>query len=201
MKAHSACTQNGQEQDWVTACIALGSNLGDRLHYLQGAVDALHAHRAVRCLKTSSVYRSAPMVLMGTAADRQAEVPADTSTDVLLQQNTAQQMNPFFNAVLKLETRLQPLELLELLQSIEQKAGRTRLYPDAPRTLDMDILLYDDRQINEPPRLTVPHPRMWSRAFVLYPLQELAPNLVKKELLQSVCSQDCELMENVVLEV
>lgn len=171
-----------QKSAWATVYIALGSNMGDSLAHLQAAVDALQAHPAVQGLRLSSVYQSAPI-----------DVPA--------QHSSAEEVGDFLNAVLRAKTLLSPLALLKLLQSLEQQAGRIRLYPNAPRTLDMDILLYDDRRINEPPELIVPHPRMWQRAFVLYPLQELAAELVSEELLQSVCNQTCELMENVVLEV
>lgn len=171
-----------ESQSWVTAYIALGSNLGDRLAYLQAATDALKRHADTACLRTSSVYRSAPVGM-----------PA--------QQQKVQHTKHFLNAVLQVRVRLPALKLLDVLQSLEQQAGRIRLYPDAPRTLDLDILLYDYRQINEPPHLVVPHPRMWKRAFVLYPLQELAPYLVNKQLLHSVYTQDCELVENVTLKV
>lgn len=169
-------------QSWVTAYIALGSNLGDRMSYLQAAADALRRHPDICCLRASSVYCSAPV---GGSVQQQA----------------AQEAKHFLNAVLQVRVRLPALKLLDVLQSLEQQAGRIRLYPDAPRTLDLDILLYDNRQINEPPHLVVPHPRMWNRAFVLYPLQELAPNLVNKQLLHSVYTQDCELVENVALKV
>jgi 2-amino-4-hydroxy-6-hydroxymethyldihydropteridine diphosphokinase len=82
----------------------------------------------------------------------------------------------FINTVTAIDTTLDPLPLLDLLQAIEQAHGRERPYRNAPRTLDLDLLLYGKRTINTP-RLTVPHPRMHQRAFVLRPLQDLAPNL------------------------
>ncbi len=83
----------------------------------------------------------------------------------------------YVNAVARLDTTLPPLELLAALQAIEQRHGRERPYRNAPRTLDLDLLLYGDRVI-DPPTLTVPHPRMHERAFVLQPLMDLAPDLV-----------------------
>jgi 2-amino-4-hydroxy-6-hydroxymethyldihydropteridine diphosphokinase len=80
----------------------------------------------------------------------------------------------FFNQVVEMDTRLAAEELLENLQEIEQKHGRERPFPDAPRTLDLDLLLYGDAVISTA-RLTVPHPRMHERAFVLKPLAEIAP--------------------------
>jgi 2-amino-4-hydroxy-6-hydroxymethyldihydropteridine diphosphokinase len=82
----------------------------------------------------------------------------------------------FINTVVAIDTTLEPVALLDLLQSIEQQHGRERPYQNAPRTLDLDLLLYGDLTINTP-RLTVPHPRMHQRAFVLRPLQDLAPDL------------------------
>ena len=80
----------------------------------------------------------------------------------------------FLNAVIEIETSLKPLELLNVLQNIEQQLGRVRSIPNAPRTIDLDILLYD--QINmQTPGLTIPHPRMFEREFVLKPLKEIAP--------------------------
>jgi 2-amino-4-hydroxy-6-hydroxymethyldihydropteridine diphosphokinase len=83
----------------------------------------------------------------------------------------------FVNAVAEIETSLAPRKLLEELLAIETRFGRARTFPDAPRTLDLDLLLYGDRIIAEP-GLTVPHPRMHERAFVLAPLAEIAPDAV-----------------------
>jgi len=83
----------------------------------------------------------------------------------------------FVNAVVKVETALAPLELLQALLALEQKNGRTREFPNAPRTLDLDVLLYDDLQQHEH-GLTVPHLQMHLRAFVLQPLMEIAPDCV-----------------------
>jgi 2-amino-4-hydroxy-6-hydroxymethyldihydropteridine diphosphokinase len=82
----------------------------------------------------------------------------------------------FFNAVAALHTSLEPLPLLDALQATEQQFGRQRPYPNAPRTLDLDLLLLGDLQL-QTPRLTLPHPRLHQRAFVLQPLLEIAPGL------------------------
>jgi len=86
------------------------------------------------------------------------------------------------------ETQLQPLELLDALQAIEAAAGRERPYRNAPRTLDLDLLFYGDEPIASP-RLTVPHPRLHERAFVLLPLAEIAPKRVTAAQLQAVAGQ------------
>jgi 2-amino-4-hydroxy-6-hydroxymethyldihydropteridine diphosphokinase len=94
----------------------------------------------------------------------------------------------YVNAVVRLITTLDVYTLLAEVQALELAFGRERPYPNAPRTLDIDLLLYGDSSIHGP-RLQVPHPRMWQRAFVLLPLAELAPELVTKEKLASVADQ------------
>lgn len=84
---------------------------------------------------------------------------------------------PYFNQVASLQSAMAPLDLLERLQSIEREFGRERPYRNAPRTLDLDLLMFGDRQLDTP-RLTLPHPRMHQRLFVLMPMAELAPGLV-----------------------
>ena len=128
--------------------IGLGSNLGDSLAILKHALASLSAHPAITRLVSSSVWKSAPVG---------AEGP------------------DFLNAVARLQSSLAPLDMLDLAQSLEASAGRTRPYPNAPRSLDIDLLLLDDRIISLP-SLTLPHPRMHERAFVLAPLVEIAPD-------------------------
>jgi 2-amino-4-hydroxy-6-hydroxymethyldihydropteridine diphosphokinase len=94
----------------------------------------------------------------------------------------------FINAVVAINTRLTALELLGQLQLLEQNAGRQRPYRNAPRTLDLDLLLYGDSCINSP-ELVVPHPRMFERAFVLVPLAEIAPQRVTADQLSAVQAQ------------
>lgn len=132
------------------AFIGLGANLGADLGAtLTQAALHLAALPGTRVVALSSLWRSAPV---------DAEGP------------------DFVNAVTALDTPLAPLELLDALQAIEQAHGRERPYRHAPRTLDLDLLLYAD-VVLDTPRLTLPHPRLGERAFVLRPLLEIAPEL------------------------
>jgi 2-amino-4-hydroxy-6-hydroxymethyldihydropteridine diphosphokinase len=130
------------------AYVGLGANLGEAPATLQAAVRALHASEGLRVQACSRLYHSSPIDASGPA---------------------------YTNAVVRLLTRLPPLELLDLLQALEVRFGRQRPYHHAPRTLDLDLLFYGDQRIDQP-RLTVPHPRLLERAFVLRPLAELAPD-------------------------
>ncbi len=136
------------------AYVGLGSNLGAREGRLRDAVGAMTTLPGTRLVAESSIFVSAPL----GAAEAQPD---------------------YFNAVVELDTLLSPHALLEALQKIEQAAGRTRLagLQNAARTLDLDILLYDDLIIDER-GLHVPHPRLQERAFVLLPLSEIAPDCV-----------------------
>jgi 2-amino-4-hydroxy-6-hydroxymethyldihydropteridine diphosphokinase len=116
---------------------------------------------ATRLVRPSSLYRTAPVDSSGP---------------------------DYVNAVAHIRTALSPLDLLDHLQALENHAGRVRPYPNAPRTLDLDILLYGDQHICSD-RLTVPHPRLWQRAFVLAPLAEIAPQLVSASQLAAVAGQ------------
>jgi 2-amino-4-hydroxy-6-hydroxymethyldihydropteridine diphosphokinase len=129
--------------------VGLGANLGDATATVRAALDALHDLPHTRCVARSSLYRSAPVEASGS---------------------------DYVNAVAQLETALSPAALLSALQAIEMRFGRERPYRNAPRTLDLDLLLYGQRRIVTP-LLTVPHPRMQERAFVLLPLAEIAPDL------------------------
>jgi 2-amino-4-hydroxy-6-hydroxymethyldihydropteridine diphosphokinase len=92
--------------------------------------------------------------------------------------------DPYLNVVVELSTTLSPRQLLELARRLETEAGRVRTIKDGPRTLDVDVLLVGDLQVDEPD-LKVPHPRMWERRFVLAPLADLAPDLVDDDSLQA----------------
>jgi len=146
------------------AWIGLGANLGDREAALRAAVRAIAALPGTQVLRVSSLYRSAPVDAGGP---------------------------DYLNAVAEIATTLEPHALLAALQAIELGAGRERPYRNAPRTLDLDILLYGDQRIATP-TLTVPHPRMDERAFVLLPLAELVPARVPPEALHAVASQAIE---------
>ena len=167
--------------DAVTAYIALGANLGDARAALHLAVKALGELPLTQVLQTSSFYKTAPM---------------DADTDTVASASTPARVNDYINAVVQLETRLTAPALLEHLQQIEQDAGRERPYRNAPRTLDLDLLLYGSASIDSL-HLTVPHPRMWQRAFVLVPLAEIAPALVVKTQLDAVANQTIERFHNV----
>jgi 2-amino-4-hydroxy-6-hydroxymethyldihydropteridine diphosphokinase len=133
----------------ITAYVALGSNLDDPSAQVRRALEALVALPETRFVRRSSFYRNPPAGYLD-----QPE---------------------FVNAVASIETRLAPRDLLEQLLAIERAHGRVRDFPNAPRTLDLDILLYGERTVREP-GLTIPHPRMLERAFVLVPLSEIAPD-------------------------
>ena len=154
----------------VIAYIGLGANLGDAAAALARALQALGCLLHTQLLRCSPVYKTAPL-----DTDNGCEVVATDSHD-------------YFNAVAALSTQLTPLDLLERLQQIEQAAGRERPYRNAPRTLDLDLLLYGDEHIDSP-RLTVPHPRMAQRAFVLVPLADIAPQRVSPGQLLAVAHQ------------
>jgi 2-amino-4-hydroxy-6-hydroxymethyldihydropteridine diphosphokinase len=130
----------------TVAYVGLGANIGEPRKQLEGALQDLGALPQTRVTAISGFYRSAPV-----GHPDQPE---------------------FLNAVAKLDTGLAPGPLLENLQAIEKRHGRERSFANAPRTLDLDLLLYGD-QARGTPALTLPHPRMHERAFVLRPLLEL----------------------------
>ena len=151
----------------VRAYIALGANLGDAPATLRQAIQAMDQLPGTRVAEASSLYRTAPIISSPAGSDAGPD---------------------YINAVVALDTSLPALELLDQLQTLEQAAGRERPYRDAPRTLDLDLLLYGQSRIDSP-RLTVPHARMWQRAFVLVPLAEIAPELVSPAQLAAVADQ------------
>lgn len=148
----------------VTAYVALGANLGDAAQTLRDALHRLDHTPGIRLLKASSLYRTAPIDSSGP---------------------------DYLNAVAEVSTTLTAPDLLAALQAIERAHGRERPYRNAPRTLDLDLLLYGEGRIDSPD-LTVPHPRMWERAFVLVPLNEVAPALLDAPALQAVAGQGVE---------
>jgi 2-amino-4-hydroxy-6-hydroxymethyldihydropteridine diphosphokinase len=156
----------------VTAYIAIGANLGQAQRSVQQAMQALGQLPLTRLLSYSSLYRTAPIV---SDLSRQ---PSANGPD-------------YINAVAAIATGLTAPDLLLHLQALELTAGRERPYPDAPRTLDLDILLYGSAQIDSA-QLMIPHPRMAQRAFVLVPLAEIAPALVSAGQLAAVAHQGIE---------
>ena len=132
----------------ATSFLSLGSNLGDRLDHLSKAVTALANQPKIKVLKVSSVYETKPV--------------------------GGPEQDDYLNAVVKIQTELSALELLDVTQSIEKNEGRVREVRWGPRTLDIDVLTYDDL-ISADEKLTLPHPRISDRAFVLIPFFEVEP--------------------------
>lgn len=135
----------------IRAYVALGSNLGDPARTIDEAIEALAGLRGSILAAFSSLYRTAPVGLRNQP--------------------------DFINAVVALDTLLAPGELLDALFALEEKFGRRRSVRNAPRTLDLDLLLHSDT-VADTPALTLPHPRMHERAFVLAPLLEVAPGVI-----------------------
>jgi 2-amino-4-hydroxy-6-hydroxymethyldihydropteridine diphosphokinase len=133
------------------AFLGLGSNLGDKAANIREAVRLLEVDPDTQVVARSSFYSTAPVGYLD--------------------------QDDFINAVVEIQTSRSPLELLGLCHQIEQSLGRIRILRWGPRTMDMDILWYDD-VVLESPELTLPHPRMSERAFVLVPLAEIAPEIV-----------------------
>ena len=158
----------------TAAYIGLGSNMEDPRGQVQTAMDELDALPQSRLTGRSSLYRSAPL--------------------------GPQDQPDFINAVAKLETRLEPADLLARIQGIEQRHGRRRDRRWGPRTLDLDLLLYGDMTIDQP-GLTVPHPGIAARNFVLRPLIEIDPAVVipgrglARDLLASLAPADAGRLE------
>ena len=151
----------------VTAYVALGANLGDARATLRDAVHELAALDSVSLRQISALYRTAPIDATGP---------------------------DFFNAVVAIDTRLDAAQLLAALHAIEARHGRERASRNAPRTLDLDLLMHGTGQSHSP-QLLLPHPRMHQRAFVLRPLADIAPRLLipgagrVEDLLASVADQ------------
>ncbi|WP_017729472.1 2-amino-4-hydroxy-6-hydroxymethyldihydropteridine diphosphokinase [Halalkalibacterium ligniniphilum] len=131
--------------------LALGSNLGDREQFLKNAILYLSEHPHIIIKKLSSIYETEPVGYVD--------------------------QDPFLNMVVEIQTSLDALSLLSVTQEIEEKCDRVRAIRWGPRTIDLDILLYDQENMKME-NLCIPHPRMWERAFVIVPLMELNSTLV-----------------------
>ena len=129
----------------TTAYVALGSNLGDRLEHMRAAARRLDGTRGIDVVRSSRVYETEPV---------------------------GPPQPPYLNAVIEVATTLTPHELLEAARGVEDSLGRVRAERLGPRTIDVDILVYDELIVDEPD-LEIPHPRMHERGFVLVPLGEL----------------------------
>ncbi len=156
----------GTVRDPVTAFVALGANLGDAQRTVVQALEALAGVPSTQLLRSSRLYRTAPVEAQGP---------------------------DFINAVAQIDTRLTAPALLEALQALENQAGRARPYVNAPRTLDLDLLMFGQSYMQSS-RLTLPHPRWRERAFVLRPLADLAPELVSSADWARVSSQAIALV-------
>lgn len=153
-----------QAREPVAAYVGIGANLGEPVAAVCKAIDALADSPGIVLSRRSSLYRTAPLAASGP---------------------------DYVNAVVEVSTALSALALLRRLQLLERRAGRTRPYINAPRTLDLDLLLYGDAVI-ESVELVLPHPRMKERAFVLVPLAEIAAHRVSAAQLHAVRSQRIE---------
>ncbi len=158
--------------------LSIGSNLGDRLAHLSNAVEALAENPAIQVIKVSSVYQTKPV--------------------------GGPQQDDYLNAVVKIETALSPTQLLAVTQSIENAQQRVRDVRWGPRTLDIDVLTYGDL-VESDETLTLPHPRISERAFVLIPWHEIEPTfsipkLGKLEtLLEQISKADVQLNSDMKL--
>ncbi len=126
--------------------IGIGSNLGDRKKHIKNAIEKLKETEGVEVKKISNIYETEPV-----GGPKQGK---------------------YLNGVIEIETWLEPSDLMIKLQKIEKQSGRIRSVKNAPRTIDLDILLYGDKKIDEP-GLKIPHPRMYEREFVMKPLKEI----------------------------
>jgi 2-amino-4-hydroxy-6-hydroxymethyldihydropteridine diphosphokinase len=149
--------ESGAQRGAARAYLGLGGNLGDPRSALRAAVAELRRHG--RIVAVSSLYRTAPVGYLDQPA--------------------------FLNAAVAIETTLTPDALLDLVAEIERAQRRRRSFRNAPRTLDVDILFYDECEIDAPD-LIVPHPRLHERAFALVPLAEIAPSLRHPTLGRSI---------------
>lgn len=135
-----------------TAFLGLGSNLGDRIEYLRNARQALHSHPEICIVRASAIYETEPV---GGPEDQP----------------------PYLNAVLEVQTTLTASRLLEFALEVEQQFGRCRKVRWGSRSLDIDLLFYDN-SISQKQELMIPHPRLHQRAFVLIPLMDVAPDFI-----------------------
>ena len=150
----------------ATAYLGIGCNLGDRAANISRAIQLLTEHKEIDVIRVSELMESPP--------------------------EDGSPQPDYMNGAIEIKTELSPLELLTQLKMIERRLGRAKAVPNAPRPMDLDILFYEDVVIVEGKTLSIPHPRMVSRAFVLKPLCEIAPDFIQPRLQKSVR----ELYEN-----
>jgi 2-amino-4-hydroxy-6-hydroxymethyldihydropteridine diphosphokinase len=145
----------------ATAYLSLGSNINDRLKYLNQAQQELSTHKEVKIVKSSQVYETQPW----PQEDRSEDRP-----------HAEKGQEWFLNQVIEIQTTLSPQKLLEVIQQVEKELGRTKKHHWGPREIDIDILLYG-KQFIDSPELEIPHRHLSDRQFVLVPLVEIAPKL------------------------
>ncbi len=167
------CVSVKIHRSWHKAYLSVGSNMGDRKKYLEDGIEALKAHPLIKQVKVSELIETAPY-----GGVEQAD---------------------FLNAAIGLETLMEPEELLEALHNIENSAGRERILRWGPRTLDLDILFFD-QLVYESDTLVIPHPDLHNREFVLKPLSTIAPNY-RHPLLGMTVSQELAELEKPSLPV
>ena len=158
---------------WTVAYIGIGSNQGDRGAFCREAVDRIGTKSTVRIKKVSSLYETEPMEYLD--------------------------QDWFYNAVIEIETSLSPLPLLRHCQKIENALGKKIAIPKGPRTIDLDLLFYDQKVMSRP-GLTLPHPAAAMRPFVLMPLSEIAPDFVHPVLRQTASRLLAGLSNRIRLE-
>ena len=151
------------------AFIALGTNIESRKSYLDQALIALKKQADIKIIKESSIYETEPVGYL----DQEC----------------------FLNMLIEVETTLSAIELLDYCQSIEEELGRERTIRFGPRTIDLDIIVYNEEDSNTD-RLTLPHPRMHERAFVLIPFNEIAPDLLVTKFDKSINHLTMDLSED-----
>ncbi|AOY76315.1 2-amino-4-hydroxy-6-hydroxymethyldihydropteridine diphosphokinase [Clostridium formicaceticum] len=147
--------------------LGLGSNMGDKKEYLDQAIEQINQHPSITVKKVSSYYETDPI--------------GYTEQDV------------FLNVVVEIDTSLSPYELLAYCNEIEELLKRKRIIRWGPRTIDVDVLLYEN-YTSDDEKLTVPHPRMWKRAFVMIPLYEIAKDITNNgehigEIIKNLCKE------------
>lgn len=167
------CVSVKIHRSWHKAYLSVGSNMGDRKKYLEDGIEALKAHPLIKQVKVSELIETAPY-----GGVEQAD---------------------FLNAAIGLETLMEPEDLLEALHNIENSAGRERILRWGPRTLDLDILFFD-QLVYESDTLVIPHPDLHNREFVLKPLSTIAPNY-RHPLLGMTVSQELAELEKPSLPV
>ena len=148
--------------------VGVGSNLGDRQANITRAIELLKENEAIHVLAVSSLIETDP--------------------------EGGPPQGKFLNGAIKIETDLLPLELLSQLKMVERRLGRAKAEPNSPRTLDLDILFYDDVVVLDGKTLTIPHPRLTQREFVLRPLSEIAPDFIHPRLQKTVQQLYSELL-------